>query len=71
MKFDQDFCGRYDMNSTLGYVVPLAIFYFAHAYSNGIGMFLKYESVNEYRAGVGFHFVKMISYLTKSDTHMF
>ena len=44
---------------------------FPHAYSNDISMFLKYENVVEYRAGVGFHFVKMISYLTKSDTHMF
>ena len=44
---------------------------FPRAYSNGISMFLKYENVDEYRAGVGFHFVKMISYLTKSDTHMF
>ena len=44
---------------------------FPHAYSNGISMFLKYETVDEYRAGVGFHFVKMISYLTKSDIHMF
>ena len=27
MKFDQDLCGTCDMNSTLGSVVPLAMFY--------------------------------------------
>ena len=27
MKFDQDLCGTCDMNSTLGSVVPLAIFF--------------------------------------------
>ena len=27
MKFDQDFCGTCDMNSTLGSVVPLAMFF--------------------------------------------
>ena len=32
---------------------------------------MKCENVDEYRAGLGFHFVKMIPYLTKSDTHMF
>ena len=43
---------------------------FPHTYSNGISMFLKYENVDEYWAGVGFHFVKMILYLTKYDTHI-
>ena len=28
MKFDQDLCATYDMNSTLGSVVPLAMFTF-------------------------------------------
>ena len=26
LKFDQDLCGTCDMNSTLGYVMPLAMF---------------------------------------------
>ena len=31
MKFDQDLCATCDMNSTLGSVVPLAMFHFLHA----------------------------------------